>query len=344
MKRQADPAPVWAIWLLIAFGAVQPIAWILAYGSLPPLIILVPLVVVWVTLLALAALATRRISWLWRTLSQSESAHRTTLSENEQLQTQNAMLEVVARSVDVPLAFQELASRIARVVPCDRVGLALLSENGAEFRTYTARAHDAEPQKAIRPEVVFKVERTVIGGVIRSQKPVIIDDMEQVAPDHLDANVVVTSGFRSGIILPLIAKDRSIGTLNLVSRRPHAFDGTQLDLLQPIAELLAVASVAQQFQLTVGKHQTMEAMSELTLSIASDINSALQTIVGRCDLMSRGVRDREVDRDLDTIVQQAKRIAELLEKMRIAAAQRLRETSASVNEGAEIVRDPGGRA
>jgi nitrogen-specific signal transduction histidine kinase len=115
-----------------------------------------------------------------------------------------------------------------------------------------------------------------------------------------------------------------------VSRRPEAFNRTHLEPLQPIAELLAVAWVAQQLQTTTGKYQTMEAMSELTLSIASDINSALQTIVGHCDLLARANDDPAFERDLDTIVQQAKRIAELLEKMRTAAAERLREASASI--------------
>src|SRR5688572_19660589 len=172
MKVPPDRAPVWAIWLLIAFGAIQPIAWNLAAGGAPSPTVFIPLLIVWVTLLVLAALATRRLSWMWRTLSHSETAHKATLTEIEQLQTQNAMLEIVARSVDVPLAFQELATRIARLVPCDRVGLALLSEDGAEFQTYTARGED-ESRKSTRPNVVFRVERTMIGGVIRSGEPLI---------------------------------------------------------------------------------------------------------------------------------------------------------------------------
>lgn len=330
MKVRPDRAPVWAIWLLIAFGAIQPIAWNLVTGGAPSPIVFIPLLIVWVTLLVLAALATRRVSWLWRKLAHSEIAHRATLTENEQLQTQNAMLEIVARSVDVPLAFQELSTRIARLVPCDRVGLALLSDDETEFHTYTARAHEDEPRRSARPEVVFKVERTTIGEVIRSGKPLIVDDTGEAAPDHLDANVVFSAGFRSALVTPLIAKGRAVGTLNLVSRRANAFDQSHLEPLQPIAELLAVAWVAQQLQTTTGKYQTMEVMSELTLSIASDINSALQTIVGHCDLLARANDDPAFDRDLDTIVQQAKRIAELLEKMRTAAAERLREASASI--------------
>ena len=86
--------------------------------------------------------------------------------------------------------------------------------------------------------------------------------------------------------------------------------------LQPIAEIFAVAVVAQQLQMALGKYRTMEAMSELTLSIAAEINSALQTIIGHCDLLERGYPDPSLQRDLATIVRQAQRIEALLAKMR----------------------------
>ena len=65
MPLREDRAPVWAIWLLIAFGAVQPIVWWLVGGPPRYPVALAPLLVVWVALLALAALATRRIASLW---------------------------------------------------------------------------------------------------------------------------------------------------------------------------------------------------------------------------------------------------------------------------------------
>ena len=134
------------------------------------------------TLLALAAIATRRIAALSRRLSQHEQDHSLTLTEVDQLQTQNAMLDIIARSVDVPLAFQALAARVARLVPCDRVGLALLSEDGQEFQTYTARVQHEERRSRPRPEIVFKVERTILGGVVRSREPMIIDDIKEALP------------------------------------------------------------------------------------------------------------------------------------------------------------------
>jgi transcriptional regulator with GAF, ATPase, and Fis domain len=330
MKVPNERAPVWAIWLLIAFAAVQPLVWNVPGGLGGRPILLIPILIVWLTLLVLAALATRRITWLWRALTQKEHAHRATLSEVEQLQTQNAMLEIIARSVDVPLAFQELASRIERLVPCDRVGLALLSEDGQEFHTYTARAEKGASRSRTRPEIIFKVDRTIIGNVVRSREPFITGDMQESAATHLDANVVSTAGFRSALIIPLMSTDRAVGTLSVVSRRTNVFDRSHIAPLLPIAEILAVAWVAQQLQMTIGKYRTIEAMSDLTLSVSAEINSALQTIIGHCDLLARATIDSGVERDLGVIVKQARRIATLLEKMRTGAHERLREVSHSI--------------
>ena len=109
--------------------------------------------------------------------------------------------------------------------------------------------------------------------------------------------------------MPLVSRGRAVGTLNVVSRQPDAFGQPHVDALQPIAEILAVAWVAQQLHMTLGKHRTMEVMSELTLSVAAEINSALQTIIGHCDLIGRSQTDDALQRDLQTISGQAQRVA-----------------------------------
>jgi transcriptional regulator with GAF, ATPase, and Fis domain len=332
MPLQEDRAPVWAIWLLIAFSAVAPIAWALDVGMPAHPVAAILLLLVWLALVVLAAVSTRRITQLSQRLDQEEVAHTATLTEVEQLQTQNAMLDIIARSVDVPLAFQALAGRVSRLVPCDRVGLALLSEDGREFQTYTARVQQEERRARPRPEIIFKVERTILGGVVRSREPMLIPDLEDAAPDYLDANVLRTSGFKSALMMPLVSRGRAVGTLNVVSRRLEAFTQAHADALHPIAEILAVAWVAQQLHMTVGKHRTMEVMSDLTLSVAAEINSALQTIVGHCDLLEREQRDPALKDDLQTIKAQADRVTGLLDKMRTAANERLREMADTMNQ------------
>jgi nitrogen-specific signal transduction histidine kinase len=88
--------------------------------------------------------------------------------------------------------------------------------------------------------------------------------------------------------------------------------------------------MVQQLQLSLGRFRTMETMSEATLSIAAEINSALQTVIGHCDLMRREYADERLARDLDTVVRQSERIVGLLERMRATANERLQDIAASV--------------
>ena len=329
-----DRWPLWLIWGVPgAFAVVQIAAWTAAGGVPRRPLVLVQVVSAWIAMLLLAYFATTRIGGLARRLTLKEDAHLATLDEIEQLLTQNAILQIIARSVDVPLAFQSLASRIVRLVPCDRVGLALLSNNGQEFQTFTARVDEDERRARPRPELVFKTDRTIIGSVVRSREAMIVNDTGESAADYLDVNVLHSAGFGSVIVMPLVSKGRAVGTLNVVSRHTDAFHPAHIQILEPIAEIFAVAYVAQQLQVGLSKYRTMEAMSELTLSMAAEINSALQTIVGSCDLIERGYPDASLQRDLATITRQAQRITSLLEKIRSLANERMREVAESVGQG-----------
>src|SRR3954466_4756933 len=331
ISLRGHKAPVWAIWGLIAvFGVIEAVAWTVAGGVPTRPGVLAQVISAWAVLLILASVATRRIGSMAQRLRVQQHTHEETLGEIEQLQTQNAILEIIARSVDVTLAFQALASRIARLVPCDRVGLALLTDHGQEFQTYTARVHEEERRSRPRPEVVFKVEQTLLGSVVRSREALLVGDISEAAPDFLDANLLHSSGFGSVMIVPLVSKGRVVGTLNLVQRAKRAYRPEHAAAIQPIAEIFAVAVIAQQLQVSLGRYRSTEAMTELTLSIAAEINSALQTIIGHCDLLERGYPDPNLQRDLATVVRQAQRIQGLLEKMRLAANERMRAVEAAV--------------
>ena len=314
------------IWGLVCGAALFQLTVWAVVGS-GGLAVGVTLAVGWAVAIALGVLASRQIGSLAERLTEREDAHRATLDEVQQLQTQNAMLQIVARSVDVGLTFQALAVRIAALVRCDRVGLALLTETGQEFQTFTARVHEDERRNRPRSDVVFKVDSTAIGAVVRSLEPLLVSDASRADADLLDVNVLLTAGFRSALILPLVSSGRGVGTLNLVSREAGVYKPADIDTLRPIAEILAVAHVAQQLHMLLAKYRTIETMADVTLSVAAEINSALQTIIGHCDLLERGYPDQALHRDLSTVVVQAQRIAELLEKMRASANERLEEVA-----------------
>lgn len=337
MTRRSGITPERRIWALVVGAAVlQGVVWFLVHFTTlvsHDVGVGLQVVVLWAAILVLGGIAARRIGWLTRRLTQHERAHLTTLDQVGQLEIQNALLTQLARSIDVGLAFQSLARQIARLVECDRLGLALLKETGQGFQTYTARVTEEERRHRPRPDIELGIDRTVVGDVVRKREPLIVNDIGKLASDYLDANVLHTAGFRSAVFLPLVAKGRAVGTINLVSRAPAAFISEHVEVLNPITEILAVAILAQQWQISLTKYRTMEAMADVTLSVANEINSALQTIIGHSNVLEREhPGDAGLQRDIATVVRQAQRISELLERMRHSTQDRLHEMAVRVNE------------
>ena len=99
MKHPDQRGPVWAIWGLVGvFGVVEAAAWTMA-GAVPRRPgVLVQVGTAWIVMIILASLATRRLKTQAQRIRGYEHSHQETLGEIEQLQTQNAMLEIIARS------------------------------------------------------------------------------------------------------------------------------------------------------------------------------------------------------------------------------------------------------
>lgn len=285
------------------------------------------LLIAWSAIFGLALAASRLIGALRSELQVRRVQHEATLTEFAQLGTLNEMLTMAGRSKDVGLAFQALARRIGTLITCDRLGLALVKDDGQSLQVYSSRVSEPERRRRPRPELQFSLERSMFGQVIRTCEPVLIEDTKAFASDFHDASVLASQGFHSLLILPLISRNRAIGALTVISKKTAAFNVSHRDVLQPLAEVLAFAYVVQHQYLALDRFKTMEATAEMTLSIATDINSGLQVIAGQCGIMQKLHPDAADE--IEKVARQTERISSLLDRMRSAADERLREAAAN---------------
>jgi GAF domain-containing protein len=142
-----------------------------------------------------------------------------------------------------------------------------------------------------------------------------VDDVAELAPTFLDANVVRTAGFTSFVLLPLIYEGEALGTLNLVARRAAAFSDGHLHTLRPVAETLAMAHGSRRLANALARNQTATELSELTFAFANDMSGAVQAIIGQCELLAKQSADPAFERELRGMLQQAKRLREILNNM-----------------------------
>jgi GAF domain-containing protein len=233
----------------------------------------------------------------------------------ENLKASNALLRTLASSPDIAQSLFELALRIRAIVPCDRVGLALLTKDREGYSTYTARLDQRSPSPNAQSELHFPRRSSIIDEVVTSREGRIVNDVAALAPTYLDINVVTTAGFKSFVLVPLVYEGEALGTLNLVSRRPGAFSEADLLTLKPVADALAGAYGTRQLANAFARHQMGNELSELTFAFANDMSGAVQAIIGQCELLARERRDSAIERELAGMLQQARRLREILNQM-----------------------------
>lgn len=280
---------------------------------------------------ALTWLASTHHAHLVAALETRPSQHQAMLDQVEQLESLNEMLVTLGRTKDPGLAFQGLARRIGRLVNCDRLGLAVLKPGGQEVQTYLSRVHEPERRRRPRPELTSGVDHSLFGQIMRTCETAVVEDLSAEAGEYADVQHFVSQGFRSAIVLPLMSRNRAIGTLTALSRTPAAFTAAHRDAMQPMAEVLAFAFVTQQQHAALEHFRDMETLAEVSLSVATDINGALQAIIGRCGVLT--TLRPETAEDVDVIVSQADRIMQLLDRVRTAALERLEANTAHQTEG-----------
>lgn len=279
------------------------------------------ILIFWPVMFAIVYVGARLFSRQSQRLATEERLRHEAFGHAQYLQATNALLRTLASSQNLTGSLQELAGRIRAIVPCDRIGLALLTEDGQGFRTYTARGNVSPGGPgATRPDLYFNRRATLLDEVVTARTPRIVEPIGEHAGAALDANVMHSAGFVSAILLPLVFDDEVFGTLNLVSRLPGAFSQRDVQALVPVAEALGTAYAARRLVTSATRHQVARDIAETILLQVSDINGAVQSIVGQCELMLQECDDPAIQRDATLMLQQGRRISDALVRLREVTA------------------------
>src|SRR5436190_4213140 len=154
----------------------------------------------------------------------------------EQLNAFHDLLPALARGLDVRDIFKHLSAVASRIVPHDEANLALLTEDGSQFRLYASTRDGA-------PEVVCRGKGCPIGD---ADEPQLFDQVP--GPER---------GLRSGLSVPVGFDGRLVGVFALFSRRPRAYSPHDLILAERLSGYVAVA-LAHQRLAEEARHAAVE--------------------------------------------------------------------------------------
>jgi class 3 adenylate cyclase len=163
----------------------------------------------------------------------------------ERLFEEARLVSAVTRDVNRGLLLDEVLERIYEsfrgVIPYERIGFALLSEDGARVRAHWARS-DAETPRLPRGYTA-PLAGSSLAGVLATGRPRILNDLEAHLAGHPDSDStrrIVEEGMRSSLTCPLVAAGRPLGFLFFSSRTPGAYEDAHVETFVQVAGQLAV--------------------------------------------------------------------------------------------------------
>jgi phosphoserine phosphatase RsbU/P len=199
-----------------------------------------------------------------------------------------AVIQELNAAPDLKSGLERVAEMVRQVVRYDNLSVLLLDEMGRELRYALAVGGPAEIAEHWR----FGMGQGIVGTVAQTRRPLRVGDVQKDARFIL-AGVPV----RSELAVPLLAKDRTVGVLDVGSFEPDFFTAEHERLLVSLAGFLANAIEAAQL------YRNMRDQAE-TLSILHEVSRELSSILDRQQLMEKVAEriQRLIDYDLLSVM------------------------------------------
>jgi signal transduction histidine kinase/PAS domain-containing protein len=229
--------------------------------------------------------------------------------------------------LSLPLDDRETLTTLAQLCAADLADWAvvyLVDDDGMLQRIEVAHRDPAlaEAARALRDYPLSPEDRHPAQEVLRTREPLLVPHVEpeqlvQMTRDVRHRELAQQLGIASLMIVPLVARDRGLGAIALVSasaERP--FDDDDLAVAHDLA--LRAALAVDNARLFREAQEANRAKSDLLAVISHDLRTPLNAIMGYSDLLAMGVPDELSDTGLqrvDRIRMSAKHLLYLIDEL-----------------------------
>jgi signal transduction histidine kinase len=201
----------------------------------------------------------------------------------------------------------ELLTRIRDLLGTDTAAVLLLDETGNELVARAAKGIEEEVERGVR----IPLGKGFAGRIAAGRKPVVLDDV-----DHADVlnPLLREKGIKSLLGVPLIAHDDVVGVLHVGTLTPRLFDEVDIELLEVVAQRVAVA-----IDRTL-VHEEVVRLTQLQRDFialaAHELRTPAATVYGLAATLARRELEPATELEIrETLYEQAERLRRLVEQL-----------------------------
>ena len=197
--------------------------------------------------------------------------------ERDRLRLLLDLNNTLAPNLDLRQLLRAVSSNVRRAMRCDYTSVILPEPDGVLLRIY-ARDFSELPEPMAEELVVPRVG-TPAGIVLETGKALVLD-AEELARFDPKINPTLALGLKSACFLPLVARERLLGTLNVGRFPERAFTQDDVDFLRQVASQVALAAdnALDYYQVAESRQRLAEERVYLNEEIRSGQN--FEEIVG----------------------------------------------------------------
>jgi formate hydrogenlyase transcriptional activator len=187
----------------------------------------------------------------------------------------------LAPNLELRALLRAVLSNVRRAMRCDYTSVILPEPDGVSLRIY-ARDFSELPEPTLgerAEELVVPRAGTPAGKVLETGKALVLD-AEELARFDPKINPTLALGLKSACFLPLVARGRLLGTLNVGRFPERAFTQDDVDFLRQVASQVALAAdnALDYYQVAESRQRLAEERVYLNEEIRSERN--FEEIVG----------------------------------------------------------------
>ena len=156
---------------------------------------------------------------------------------SQQLAVINHLDHIISSSLDIGAVYDAFVQEMKCLVEFDRTSIVLLDEAGENWQIF--RQWDKE-KTAFQPGEWHVLKGSALEWVVQNRQAYLESRLGEKAawPEH---KTLRAEGLQCQVLLPLIIQGKVAGLLTLASRQAEAYPANDVELLQTMADQLAIA-------------------------------------------------------------------------------------------------------
>src|ERR1700732_5221906 len=160
-------------------------------------------------------------------------------SKNDRLQLLLDVTNQVVSNLELRDLLRAISQDVRRVMQCDYAGLSLPDADKKQLRLYAVDF--PESKGFLQEDLLYSIEGSPSGAAFRTMKALTLQSPFTGWLHYPILQTAVREGLKSFCFLPLISRNRAIGTLVLARLRDDAFNQADISFLSQVANQIALA-------------------------------------------------------------------------------------------------------